>query len=82
MLAYLERREEQWTRHWLQAEVQRRAADPRERLLAIFDVFDEWLHQTGFEGCSFINVMLARSSPPARATATPPSARGRWVGCS
>ena len=58
VLAYLERREEQWTRHWLQAEVQRRAADPRERLLAIFDVFDEWLHQTGFEGCSFINVML------------------------
>jgi len=58
VLVYLERREEQWTRHWLQAEVQRRAADPRERLLAIFDVFDEWLHQTGFEGCSFINVML------------------------
>jgi len=58
VLAYLERREEQWTRHWLQAEVQRRAADPRERLLAIFDVFDEWFHQTGFEGCSFINVML------------------------
>ncbi|CAN5597734.1 TetR/AcrR family transcriptional regulator [soil metagenome] len=57
-LAYLERREQQWTRHWLQAEVQRRAADPRERLLAIFDVFDEWFHQTSFEGCSFINVML------------------------
>ena len=57
-LAYLERREQQWTRHWLQAEVQRRAADPGERLLAIFDVFDEWFHQTSFEGCSFINVML------------------------
>ena len=57
-LAYLERREQQWTRHWLQAEVQRRAADPRERLLAIFDVFDAWFHETSFEGCSFINVML------------------------
>lgn len=58
VLAYLERREQQWTREWLQAEVQRRAADPRARLLAIFDVFDEWFHEASFEGCSFINVML------------------------
>lgn len=58
VLAYLERREEQWTRQWLQAEVRRRAEEPRERLLAIFDVFDEWFQQTGFEGCSFINIML------------------------
>jgi len=58
VLAFLERREELWTRDWLQAEVQRRASDPRERLLAIFDVFDEWFRAPGFEGCSFINVML------------------------
>jgi AcrR family transcriptional regulator len=58
VLAFLERREELWTRAWLQAEVERREADPRERLLAIFDVFDEWFRAPGFEGCSFINVML------------------------
>jgi AcrR family transcriptional regulator len=58
VLAYLQCREEQWTRAWLQAEVQQRAAGPQERLLAIFDVFDGWFHQAGFEGCSFINVML------------------------
>jgi AcrR family transcriptional regulator len=58
VLAYLKCREEQWTRAWLQAEVQQRAAGPHERLLAIFDVFDGWFHETGFEGCSFINVML------------------------
>jgi AcrR family transcriptional regulator len=58
VLAYLACREQQWTRAWLQAEVQQRAAAPHERLLAIFDVFDGWFHETGFEGCSFINVML------------------------
>jgi AcrR family transcriptional regulator len=58
VLAYLQCREEQWTRAWLQAEVQQRAAGPQERLLAIFDVFDGWFHEAGFEGCSFINAML------------------------
>jgi AcrR family transcriptional regulator len=58
VLAFLERREEVWTRDWLQAEVRRRASDPQERLLAIFDVFDEWFRAPDFEGCSFINVML------------------------
>ncbi len=32
--------------------------DPREQLLAIFDVFDGWFREPEFEGCSFINVML------------------------
>ena len=58
IVAFLARREERWTRGWLQAEVLRRARDPRDRLLAIFDVFGEWFAATGFEGCSFINVML------------------------
>ena len=38
--------------------MRRRASDPAEQLLAIFDVFDEWFRTPGFEGCSFINVML------------------------
>jgi AcrR family transcriptional regulator len=58
VLAFLERREERWTRLWLQAEVERRAARPADRLLAVFDVFDEWFRRTDYEGCSFINVML------------------------
>jgi AcrR family transcriptional regulator len=63
VLAFLERREELWTKDWLQAEVKRRAADPRERLLAIFDVFDGWFRRNDFEGCSFINVMLEMADP-------------------
>jgi AcrR family transcriptional regulator len=58
VLAFLARREELWTYGWLAAEVQRRERDPARRLLAIFDVFDEWFRRPDFEGCSFINVML------------------------
>jgi AcrR family transcriptional regulator len=72
VLAFLEDREERWTKEWLQAEVQRRASDPGERLLAIFDVFDEWFALDDFEGCSFINVLLEvgdRASELHRASA-------------
>jgi AcrR family transcriptional regulator len=58
IIAFLAAREERWTRGWLQAEVERRAQEPAERLLAIFDVFGEWFAREDFEGCSFINVML------------------------
>lgn len=58
VLAFMERREQVWTLDWLAAEVRRRARSPRGRLLAVFDVFDEWFRAPGFEGCSFINVML------------------------
>jgi AcrR family transcriptional regulator len=58
VIAFLARREELWTYGWLAAEVRRRTDDPRERLLSIFDVFDEWFRSPNFEGCSFINVML------------------------
>lgn len=63
VLAFLERREEQWTRGWLQADVEHRTSDPAERLLVIFDVFGEWFRRPDFEGCSFINVMLEAADP-------------------
>jgi AcrR family transcriptional regulator len=58
ILAFLERRDELWTRAWLQAEAVRRGATPAQRLLAIFDTFESWFARGDFEGCSFINVML------------------------
>jgi AcrR family transcriptional regulator len=57
-LAFLERREERWTRDWLQVEAVRRGSNARERLLAIFDVFGEWFAEESFEGCSFVNILL------------------------
>ncbi len=63
VLAFLQQREERWTRDWLQREVAQRAHAPGQRLLAIFDVFDEWFQSTDFEGCSFINVLLEIAQP-------------------
>jgi AcrR family transcriptional regulator len=66
VLAFLEQRERRWTKEWLQGDVERRATLPRERLLAIFDVFDEWFRRPDFEGCSFINVLLENPALSAR----------------
>jgi AcrR family transcriptional regulator len=70
-IAFLDRREELWTRGWLEAELARRAAPPADRLLAIFDVFDQWFHRADFEGCAFINVLLEAGprTPVRRAAA-------------
>jgi AcrR family transcriptional regulator len=72
-LAFLREREQLWTREWVEAEARRRGAGPREQLLAIFDLFDEWFHRDDFEGCSFVNVLLefggADGHPLGRASA-------------
>jgi AcrR family transcriptional regulator len=72
VLAFLQRREQRWTREFVLSEARRRGSTPRERLLAIFDVFDEWFHRDDFEGCSFINVLLEMGdldSPLGKASA-------------
>jgi AcrR family transcriptional regulator len=58
ILDFLRRREQLWTRNWLEAESQRRGETPRERLLAIFDVFSEWFGRPDFEGCAFLTTMI------------------------
>jgi AcrR family transcriptional regulator len=56
--AFLQRREQLWTREFLEAEVNKRADTPRARLLAIFDVFDEWFQRDDFEGCPFLRTLF------------------------
>lgn len=58
ILDFLRRREQLWTRDWLQAESQRRGETPRDQLLAIFDVFGEWFSQPDFEGCAFLTTLI------------------------
>jgi AcrR family transcriptional regulator len=58
ILEFLRRREQLWTREWLQAESQRRGRTPQEQLLAIFDIFSEWFKQPDFEGCPFLTTMI------------------------
>jgi AcrR family transcriptional regulator len=57
-LAVLDLREELWTQWWLEDEVRRRAKTPVTRLLAIFDVFDDWFRREDYEGCLFTNTLL------------------------
>ncbi|GAB4512815.1 MAG: TetR family transcriptional regulator [Roseibium sp.] len=59
ILAALNRRDEQF-RNWLMGEMEKASADPRERILAMFDALEEWFNGRafkglGFNGCAFIN---------------------------
>jgi AcrR family transcriptional regulator len=58
ILAVLERREQLWTRSWLEQEIERRGQTPQARVLAIFDAFDEWFHRDDYEGCLFLNTLV------------------------
>ena len=54
ILAFLRRRDESF-RIWFADQVEARADTPKDKLLAIFDVIDEWLAIPEFRGCAFIN---------------------------
>jgi AcrR family transcriptional regulator len=59
VLAVLQRREELWTHGLIEEQSRRRGVTPEEQLLAIFDVMHDWFQlRDGYEGCSFINVLL------------------------
>ena len=58
VLAFLERRDQQWTVDTILSEARRRAETPEEQLLAIFDVFADWFARDDFEACSFVNILL------------------------
>src|SRR5438477_12522320 len=58
VLAFLDLREQRWTKDFIEAGAMRRGSNPEERLLAIFDVLDEWFHRDDFEAGSFIKVLL------------------------
>ncbi|MHA7295065.1 TetR/AcrR family transcriptional regulator [Arthrobacter sp. HLT1-21] len=58
ILAFFERRKRLFTLGYLAVEAQRRGSTPREQLLAIFDIFDEWFHTPDFAGCPYIRALL------------------------
>jgi len=59
VLAVLQRREELWTHGLIEEQSRQRGNTPEEQLLAIFDVLHDWFQlRDGYEGCSFINVLL------------------------
>jgi AcrR family transcriptional regulator len=59
VLAVLQRREQLWTYGLIEAQSRLWGNTPEEQLLAIFDVLHDWFQsRDGYEGCSFINVLL------------------------
>ena len=73
VLAVLQRREEVWTHGLIEAQSLARGDTPEEQLLAIFDVLHDWFQsRDGYEGCSFINVLLELGAdhPAGRASIT------------
>ena len=67
--AYLRRRDEGW-RAYLQGATEA-AVEPKERLLAVFEAYEEWLVGEDFRGCAFANAAAEIPDPehPARAVA-------------
>lgn len=42
-------------REWFRSAVEAKAKAPKKRLLAVFDVLEEWYSSPGFHGCVFIS---------------------------
>ena len=55
---FLKQREQRWAHDWLFAEAKARATTGQARLLALFDVFDEWFQRKDFEGCPFVSILV------------------------
>ncbi len=53
VLAVLRGRCARW-RDWMEKAVARRATMPRDKVLAVFDVFEDWFAAPGFAGCMFL----------------------------
>lgn len=70
ILAALRRRDERFRNIFVRA-VESRAETPSARLLAIFDVLDEWFGSADFHGCMFINASAeyGRADDPIHAFA-------------
>lgn len=58
VLAFLKRRDELWMMGSVVPEARRRAENPEDQLLAIFDVYHQWFQDDDFEACSFVKVLL------------------------
>jgi AcrR family transcriptional regulator len=58
VVAVLERHEDLWTVGWLEPETRRRAAADDEQIVAVFEAFDDWFRDAGYQGCMFINSLL------------------------
>jgi AcrR family transcriptional regulator len=79
LIAAIKQRDE-WEMNAFNTALQVLAGDnPREQLLAIFDVFDLWFNSPAFKGCQFINAAAEFPNPvdPVHAVAAEHKRRNR-----
>lgn len=54
VLAFLRKRDEDFT-DWFVEQLNSKAEHPKDKILAIFDVIEDWMSIPSFRGCAFIN---------------------------
>lgn len=67
ILEVIQYQDEQW-RQWFRESMDKRSGRPREKLLAIFDVIEDWFNSTDFRRCPFstIAAQIADLNHPVR----------------
>ena len=60
--AFLRQRDQQW-RQWFVARVEEGSSEPKQQLLRLFDVLQEWFESPDFRGCAFINATVELANP-------------------
>lgn len=60
--AFLRQRDQQW-RDWFVVRVEARSSKPKQQLLILFDVLQEWFESPDFRGCAFINATVELANP-------------------
>lgn len=63
-IAYLHKRHQDWF-SWLQQEVEQNEND-QERLLSLFTFLEQWLPDSNFRGCAFLNIASEFPSPDSK----------------
>ena len=63
ILEALDRRQKWESKAFTERAMEIAEGDPREMLVAIFDVFDEWFNHPDYYGCMFLNVCIEFPSP-------------------
>ncbi|WP_299405489.1 TetR/AcrR family transcriptional regulator [Acaryochloris sp. IP29b_bin.148] len=59
---FLRQRDQQW-RQWFVARVEEGSSEPKQQLLRLFDVLQEWFESPDFRGCAFINATVELANP-------------------
>lgn len=62
-VSVLHRHQDVWMTDWLEEAIARRGGTAADRLLAVFDAFDEWFRRDEYEGCLFARALLETRDP-------------------